>query len=169
MLPIGWRRLLVISILCSGLACSAAFDPEVRSQVDPTIAYADLVASPNSHKGRVALLAGTIVEATNLESTTRLILLQYPLGRGDRPRTNRPSGGRFMLNVPGYLETEIYRPGRAVSVIGEVVGREELPLGETTYTYPVLTPKHLHLWPVGEPTPGFRFGLGVGFSKGWGR
>ena len=162
-----WRWIILISLLCGCMGCGAAFDPDTRSQVDSTLSYPELAANPNAHVGRVVLLGGTIVEATNFAAFTRLILLQYPLGRGDRPRTNQPSGGRFVLHVPGYLETEVYRPGRAVSVIGEVKGQEDLALGETTYAYPVLVPKELHLWPEGDTGPRIQFGFGVGVSKGW--
>ncbi len=144
MLHTGRRWMLLVSLLCGCMACGAVFDPDVRSQIDPTLSYPELAASPASHVGRVVLLGGTIVDATNFETFTRVTLLQYPVGSRYRPRTNQPSGGRFLLRVPGYLETEVYRPGRAVSVIGEVKGQEELPLGETTYAYPVLVPKDLH-------------------------
>jgi len=163
----GWRWILLVSLLCGSMACGAAFDPDVRSQIDSTLSYPELLASPSSHVGRIVLLGGTIVEATNFATFTRLTLLQYPVGRGDRPLTNQASGGRFLLRVPGYLEAEVYQPGRAVSVIGEVQGREDLPLGETTYTYPVLVPKELHLWPEGNSGPRIQFGFGVGVSKGW--
>jgi outer membrane lipoprotein len=163
----GWRWIFLVSLLCGCMACGAAFDPEVRSQIDSTLSYPELLARPAAHVGRIVLLGGTIVEATNFETFTRLTLLQYPIGRGDRPRTTHPSGGRFLLHVPGYLETEVYRPGRAVSVIGEVQGREELPLGEATYAYPVLVPKELHLWPEGNAGPRIHFGFGVGVSKGF--
>ncbi len=167
MLSTGWRWTLLVSLLCGGMACAPVFAPEVRSQVDPTLFYADFLANPAAHVGRIVLLGGTIVDATNFETTTQLTLLQYPLGRGDRPRTNQASGGRFLIKAPGYLETAVYRSGRAVSVIGEVEGRADLPLSETTYAYPVVVPKHLHLWPEGDTGPRIRFGFGVGFSKGW--
>ncbi len=166
-MPIPKLRLEDALVLYGCMACGSVFAPDVRSQIDPTLSYAELAASPSSHAGRVILLAGTIVETINLENSTRITLLQYPAGRRHRPRTNQPSGGRFLILVPGYLETEIYRPKRAVSVIGEVGGREELPLGQTTYAYPVLTPKEIHLWPEGDAAPRFRFSFGAGFSKGF--
>jgi outer membrane lipoprotein len=159
--------MLLVSLLCGGMGCSVAFDPDTRSQADLTLSYAELAANPKAYVGRVVLLSGTIVETTNFATFTRLILLQYPLGRGDQPRTDQPSGGRFLLRVPGYIETEVYQPGRAVSVIAEVEGQEALALGETTYTYPVLVPKELHLWPIGDTGPRIQFGFGVGISKGW--
>lgn len=164
---IEWRWMFLVSVLCGCTACGSVFAPDVRSQIDPTLSYPELAASPASHAGRVIVLAGTIVEAANLKNSTRITLLQYPVGRRHRPRTNQPSGGRFLLSVPGYLETAIYRPGRAVSVIGEVVGREDLPLGETTYAHPVLVPKALHLWDEWDTGPRFHFSFGAGFSKGF--
>ncbi|MDH3601365.1 MAG: Slp family lipoprotein [Candidatus Tectomicrobia bacterium] len=119
-LAIAWRWMGLISVLLGVVACAPVFTPAVRSQVDPTFSYAELAASPASHVGRVVLLAGTIVDVTNLQDSTRLTLLQYPTGRRGQPRTHRPSGGRFLLLAPGYLEAEVYRPGRALSVIGEV-------------------------------------------------
>jgi outer membrane lipoprotein len=158
----------LISLFLGVVACAPVFAPDVRSQVDPTLSYAELAASPASHAGRVVLLAGTIVEVTNLQDSTRLTLLQYPTGGRGQPRTHRPSGGRFLLLTPGYLEAEVYRPGRALSVIGEVEGQQALPLGETTYGYPVITPKELHLWPADEgQSPRFYFSFGAGFSKGF--
>ena len=159
--------MILVGLLCSCMGCRAAFDPDTRSQADLTLSYPELVANPTSYVGRVVLLSGTIVETTNFATFTRIILLQYPLGQGDRPRTNQPSGGRFLLRVPGYIETEVYQPGRAVSVIGAVEGQEDLALGETTYTYPVLVPKELYLWPLEDPGPRIQFGFGVGISKGW--
>ena len=163
----GWRGLFLAGLLCGCMACGAVFEPEVRNQVDPTLSYPELAASPEAHVGRVVMLGGAIVEAVNFATYTRITLLQYPLDRRHRPRAGQASGGRFLLRVPGYLETEVYRPGRALSVIGDVVGREALPLGETTYAYPVLAPKAFHLWREGDIGPRFSVGFGMGFSKGW--
>ena len=160
-----WMGLIICCLCC--IACGSVFTPEMRSQIDPNLSYAALLANPASHIGRHILLAGTIVEATNLQDHTRLVMLQYPTGRRDDPKTRQPSGGRFLIVVPGYLETEIYRTGRALSVIGEVKGQETLPLDDTTYTYPVITSRDFYLWPKGSDDPRFYFSFGAGFSKGF--
>ncbi len=167
MFSTGWRIILVLGVWAGCIACGSVFTPELRSQIDPTLSFAELIASPASHVGRVVRLAGTIVDTTNLPDNTRITILQYPIGSRDRPNLDSSSSGRFLILAPGYLEAEVYRPGRPVSVIGEIKGREDRPLGETTYTYPVITPKAVHLWSESELAPRFRFSFGVGFSKGF--
>lgn len=57
---IGWRELLLVGLLCGCMACGAVFEPEGRSQVDPTPSYLELAADPEAHVGRVVLLGGAI-------------------------------------------------------------------------------------------------------------
>jgi hypothetical protein len=68
--------------------------------------------------------------------------------------------------APEYLETAIYRSGRALMVAGEVRGNGALPVGEIVYRYPLLAPRDMYLWPEGgSVSPLFHFGFGYGFSK----
>ncbi len=166
-LPIRWRWIILVGSLLGCVACASVFDPEVRKRVDPGLSYANLAADPTAYVGKVVILAGTVIEATNLKDGTRLTILQYPTGRRDSPRTDQASGGRFLIRTSEYLETALYRPGRAVSVIGEIQGEEKLPLGETHYAYPVVTPRELYLWQEGYHAPRFHFGFGFGISKGF--
>ena len=55
----------------------------------------------------------------------------------------------LIVLAPEYLETAIYRVGRALTVAGEVRGQRDLPVGETVYRYPLLTPRERYLWPEG--------------------
>jgi outer membrane lipoprotein len=162
-----WRWVAALSSLVVCVACAPVISSEVRSLVDPRLSYAEMAANPETHRGKVLLVAGTIIEAKNLSEGTRLEILQYPTGSRGRPQTDQPSGGRFLVLAPDYLETAVYRPGRVVTVAGEVVGQRELPLGETTYRYPALMPRELYLWQEGNGMPRLHIGLGFGFSKGF--
>jgi outer membrane lipoprotein len=42
----------------------------------------------------------------------------------------------------------IYNGGRKVTVAGEVRGKKIQRLGEIDYTYPLISAKEIHLWPV---------------------
>lgn len=57
--------------------------------------------------GKVVIVAGTIVEAVNTQEGTRLVLLQYPTSSRGRPKTDEPSGGRFLVLTSESLETAI--------------------------------------------------------------
>jgi outer membrane lipoprotein len=126
-----------------------------------------MATNPEAYRGKVLLVAGTIIEAKNLREGTRLEILQYPTNSRGRPQTDQPSGGRCLILAPDYLETAVYRPGRTVTVAGEVVGQRELPLGEATYRYPALVPRELYLWQEGDGLPQLHIGFGFGFSKGF--
>ena len=72
--------------------------------------------------GKVVIISGIIIEAVNTWEDTRLVLLKYPANRRRRPQTDTFPGGRFLVLTPEYLETAIYRAGRALTVAGEVWG-----------------------------------------------
>jgi len=160
-----WRWAVALGSLVVCMACAPVISSEVRGLVEPRLSYAEVATNPEAYRGKVLLVAGTIIEAKNLREGTRLEILQYPTGSRGRPQTDQPSGGRFLVLSPDYLETAVYRPGRVVTVAGEVVGQRELPLGETTYRYPALVPRELYLWQEGDGMPQLHIGFGFGFIK----
>ncbi len=101
---------------------------------------------PDAYRGRVVLWGGEIIESKNLKEGTRVVVLQKDLNRWGRPKESNKSQGRFIVLYPGYLDTAIYRRDREVTVAGEVIGQEGLPIDEIEYTYPVLSPRGIHLW-----------------------
>jgi outer membrane lipoprotein len=56
------------------------------------------------------------------------------------------SEGRFILKQNDFLDPVIYAQGREITVVGEVVGKEDLPLGKIRYDYPVVMAEHCVLW-----------------------
>jgi len=162
---VWWRWLVVLASLLGCTACGAVISSQVRELVDPTLSYPQVAARPEAYVGKVIIVAGTIIEAVNTLEGTRLVLLQYPADSRGRPQTDVPSGGRLLVLTPDYLETAIYRPGRALTVAGEVQGQRELPIGETTYRYPLLVLRELYLWPERGGFPQFHIGFGFGISK----
>ena len=160
-----WHWLLCLMVLVSCVACAPVISSEVRAGLDSSLPYTQIAASPEAYIGRRIMLGGTIVEVHNLRDGTRLEILQYPITRRGRPQTDAAPGGRFLVFTPEYLEREVYRPGRAVTVAGRIAAVQSLPLGETMYTYPQLEPQELHLWEVGSGFPQLHFGFGFGFSK----
>jgi len=161
-----WRWLIVLTSLLGCVACGSVISSQVRDLVDPRLSYAQIAAQPEAYVGKVVIVAGLIIETVNTPEGTRLVLLQYPADHRGRPQSAASSGGRFLVLTPQYLETAIYRPGRALTVAGEVQGQRELPVGETFYRYPVLVPRELYLWPEGDGgyLP-FHIGFGFGFYK----
>lgn len=163
-----WQWIALVSSLLSCMACAPVFDPEVRRQVNPEVSFASLSQDPTAHIDQVMILGGIIIESTNLKDVTRLVVLQYPTDSRDRPRTDKSSEGRFLIRVPGYLETALYGPDRVITVLGDIQEPEVLPLGDTNYTYPVIEPREIHLWSQDDEAPRVRFNFGIGFGIGTG-
>jgi outer membrane lipoprotein len=119
--------------------------------------------------GSRVLWGGVIVASTNEENTTRLEVLGYPLGGNQDPETDRSPSGRFLVIEEGYLETADYAPGRRITVVGPVTELREGRIGQSPYTYPVVNPERMHLWPRDTARrasePRVHFGVGVIFGR----
>jgi outer membrane lipoprotein len=160
------KRKVIVSLAAALLAvsqvlgCSPPFSRELLDQVDRTVTYAELQKTPDRFTGRVLMLGGTIVDTKNLQEGARIEVLQRPLDGKGRPEPTDVTGGRFLVQTDQFLDGAVYHRDRAVTVVGEVIGSEELRLGDILYRYPVLRAKDLHLWAPSRG-PGFSIGIGV--------
>ena len=147
-----------------GACASGPIESDALPELSP--APSEVVLSPETASGTV-LWGGTVIGARNLEDTTQLEVLAYPLDRRQRPRTGRDSDGRFLIVAEGYLETLDYADGRAVTVLGELDGVREGRIGEVEVAYPVVRAETLHLWGEGQDAgrPRFTFGIGVNIGN----
>lgn len=143
-------------------------------QVDKSLTYAALAADPDAHRGRTVLLGGAIVKTTPKTGETEIEVIQKDLTSGGEPLITDTSAGRFLVVVDRFLDPDIYKPDRRLTVAGEVQGSQVRQLGETDYRYPVLLARDLHLWAVQYPRPvRLIWGVGGGYpygypSWGWG-
>ena len=113
--------------------------------------------------GRVALYGGMIIETLAGSEFSDLIVVQLPLGGGDRPRNVDQSEGRFLVRSQRFLDPTIYQKGRLVTVVGKVVGGENRSIGGLDYAYPVLEAIEIKLWPQEQQVwPNIQFGFGLG-------
>ena len=131
-------------LLLSG--CAHVISKEVRREVTKDLTVAQVLKDPDVYKGRGVLWGGVIIESQNLREGTQIVVLEKKLGWRGRPKESDQSRGRFIVLHPGYLETAIYRKDREITVAGEIIGRKVMPIDQMDYTYPVLTPRQIHLW-----------------------
>lgn len=162
------RMSLVCIVTLSALVmtgCALVISQEALREVDQSVRFEQLLEDPEAYRGSTVLLGGDIIETQNLPEKTVMVVLQSSLGYRNKPATEDTSKGRFIVSVPGFLDPAIYRPGRKVTVVGSVVGKEVRPLGEIEYTYPVIAKQELYLWPSEEyyrRGPGLHFGVAIG-------
>ncbi|MBW2616142.1 MAG: Slp family lipoprotein, partial [Deltaproteobacteria bacterium] len=146
-------------------ACAPVISQQALDEVDDNVRFVEIQADPDAYRGRAVLLGGYVIETLNLPEKTLIMVLQSPLGYRKKPAAESASKGRFIVSVPGFLDPAIYRPGRKVTVVGLIAGKEVRPLGEIKYTYPVITKREIYIWSEGESgwtEPRVHFGVGIG-------
>jgi outer membrane lipoprotein len=136
--------------------------------VDRLLTPQGVTANPQPATGKSVQWGGTIVSTANLQNSTQIEVLAYPIDSNGRPKTDDTAQGRFILERTGFLEPASYAAGRQVTVVGTVSGTRTGRVGEADYVYPVVTAKQLHLWPQGQSGSGTStmFGFGVGGGSG---
>jgi outer membrane lipoprotein len=140
-------RLLIImaaSIFLGG--CAHVISENVLKEVNRNISFAQLLRDPMSYRGQTVLLGGVIVKASYHQEGTLLEIYQTEMDWEERPVDIDVSEGRFLALHKGFLESEIYKKGRKVTVAGVVTGSRTLKLGEIDYHYPSLLIREIHLW-----------------------
>lgn len=135
--------IMLAAVLC--ISC-APFSREIMQQVDENVTINDVQKNLEQFKGRKVLWGGVIVETENRSNETRILIMQTALDVEKRPVDKDRSEGRFILKQNDFLDPVIYAQGREITVVGEVVGKEDLPLGKIRYDYPVVMAEHCVLW-----------------------
>ncbi|HEY7745784.1 MAG TPA: Slp family lipoprotein [Desulfuromonadales bacterium] len=156
---------LVFAALLGAAACTTSVSKQSLNLVDPGLSFEALRQAPDRHVGRYLLLGGAIASVrVNGSGGSELEVVQFPTDRRGRITSTDRSDGRFIALDNTFRDPAVYRSGRLITLVGQVVGKKTGRLGEADYLYPVLTVHELHLWDSGE-YPGdspVHFGLGLG-------
>lgn len=145
------RPFLTAIIVFSLTGCIHVIPRETLKQVDRQVSFTELRKAPGAHKGKVVLLGGVVVKAVNKKEGTLLEIYQTDIDREGRPVRLDRSGGRFLAFYQSFLDSEIYRKGRKVTIAGVVEDEKVVKIGELDYRYPYLVIKVIHLWREERP------------------
>jgi outer membrane lipoprotein len=125
--------------------CTHTFSTELLRSADRTIRYADLQEHPDSFIGKTVITGGVIAGMARGGDEVTLEVVQFDLGPDEVPQENLKPGGRFLATAP-HLDPKIYRPGRLVTLIGEVKGKRTGKVEESDYVWPLLTIREIRPW-----------------------
>ena len=168
---------VVMLFAATGLlsACSGAkvIPPELEEQIDKSLSFSDIQASPQSVQGRTVLLGGEVLASRRVRDGVELEILQLPLKDDDPPADRRTeSQGRFLALDRGGADPASFPPGTRLTLVGEVSGEDTRRLDESTYRYPMVDVKHLYVWSEdsyrdrSRSSVGLFGGVGFGFGGG---
>ena len=132
--------------------CAAVQPPAVAPVADIDVADVQRAPPATSDAPATVRWGGTVARVANTDAgTTELEIVARPLGRGGRPRHVDASAGRFLAEVDRFLDPEIVREGRDVTVTGTVAGLREGEIGRTDYRFPVVEVENLRFWKAPDP------------------
>lgn len=164
---------ILISLLFWLEGCAHVISSEVRAKERKDLSFASVLAVPEAYQGATVIWGGKVIDTLNEEGLTLIKILQIPLDFSGMPEDEETSQGRFMAEIQGYADPEVYRKGKMITLAGEIIGRRVEPLGDIEYVYPLVRVKELHLWkqypvPYGPYSPPYwRFWFGYPYPYGW--
>ncbi len=136
-------------VVALSLGACATAPKNIRTPVaGPTVLAA--VQDTNRHMGARVRWGGTIVEVENRRADTWVQVVARRLQRNGRPLDTSATTGRFIAQVPGFLEPEEYQRGREITVVGRLTKGVTRNIGKYPYQFPVVQVDDLYLW---EPLP----------------
>jgi outer membrane lipoprotein len=165
------RLFALVFFLAVASACSYPISQQLRQEASKDLSFPLVLKDPASYTGSIVLWGGSIIETVPLADGSEIFVLQTPLDYLEMPEAAKYSQGRFIAKSSSFLDPEIYKNGRKITLAGEITGKESRPLGKSQYTYPVVTIKELHLWKkrnfYAYPYPYYDWYYGPGWGWGW--
>lgn len=120
---------------------------DIRAQVDESVTFRQLRASPDSYVGRTVMFSGVAMKSRRVKDHTEIEVLQLPTDEGMPSDRRSQSDGRFIAIKSGeFLDPAVIEKGTPLTVIGEVKGATTKAMDEGEYVYPMIEIKHLVDW-----------------------
>ncbi|HEX5549636.1 MAG TPA: Slp family lipoprotein [Nitrospira sp.] len=170
LLPLAAAAFALLAPACSG---SKVIPTELKEQIDSSVSFRDIQASPQALQGRTVLLGGEVLGARRVQEGVELEVLQLPVKDDDPPAERRTeSQGRFLAIDRAAGDPASFPPGTKITLVGAVAGEETRRLDESTYRYPLVEVKHLYVWSDdsyrerSRSSVGLFGGMGFGFGSG---
>jgi len=137
---------VIFFFFLAALAACVPLSQDIRRQADESAPFSEIQKNPDKFRGTIVVWGGVIIETTNLKESTAIKVMQTALDIQRRPTDLDRSEGRFVIRVDRFLDPDIFRKGREITVGGPVADYEVHPIGEIRYTYPVVQASELKIW-----------------------
>lgn len=160
-------------LLVAGCASNIPREIQDAPTENPTIR--EVRNNIDQYTGTAVRWGGSIASVENRQNETWIEVVATELGSYGRPLESDSSYGRFIVRIEKFLDPQIYAEGRELTVAGVVESRIARPIGEHSYTYPLVRASAYYLWPRYADRrsdfyynhyytwPGYRYHLGVGY------
>ncbi|WP_305417350.1 Slp family lipoprotein [Photobacterium leiognathi] len=167
-----FRKLFLGLILIFMVGCASVPASLQTTTKNPITDLHVITEHPTVMQHQEVRLGGIIASIKNEAKQTRIEIVALPLTSDGRPLLHSKPQGRFIANVPGFLDPIEYAKGRLLTVVGQYTGTEKGKVGQYDYTFPVVTVTGEQIWQVQQQIQmeaPMRFNRCIGFNCGfWG-
>lgn len=146
-------KLIAMTVISVFVVSCAVISNQVRQESLPDMPFKTLIQKAGELQGKTVILGGYIIETRNLENESKIWVLQTPLSLGESPDYKDRSEGRFVITHQGFLDPEIFRPDRRITVAGVITGLEKDVGKNCPFNCLVIRNREIHLWPDYPPYP----------------
>lgn len=140
----------ILTLLVSAVmqaACST-MPNNLREAPEQSPLVSDVQAEPSAYLTDAVLWGGSIVEVSHANCETTIQVVSRPLSTNSRPVGKDQTHGRFLAVIEGFLEPEIYKEKRLLTVLGSIESVGADKIGELDYVFPVVRVREHHLWQI---------------------
>lgn len=123
---------------------------QIMDEALPPLPFSELTRNVDRYIGETVVLGGYVLSVENLKDHTQMMVLQTPLGAGQRPKSKDVSQGRITLLFDGFLDAEVFTKDRRVTVGGRII--EPMEGRQPPYPHIRIAVRDIHLWPFAAET-----------------
>ncbi len=156
--------LMTVAVWLSG--CASNIPKGIAEPPEKPVSAADVQKQPDAFVGLPVRWGGKILEVSNSEKHTDVLVLGRELKKKGEPVTDGRVDARFIARFPGFVEPGLLPEDKRLTVRGRITGVEVRKVGEYPYSYPVVNVEESHLWPDPRPVDDYRYYYGPYY--GWG-
>ncbi|MEW6519855.1 MAG: Slp family lipoprotein [Thermodesulfobacteriota bacterium] len=136
---------LLIVLLLFTISCSV-ISREIRNEAMAPMPFRTLAENAGQYTGQTVILGGFILSTENKADETLITVLQTPLSSMDYPSGKDQSQGRFIVVHKGFLDPEVYRQNRRITVAGTIAGLRTEQIGSCPYACLTIESRQIYLW-----------------------
>ncbi|MDT8407408.1 MAG: Slp family lipoprotein [Methylococcales bacterium] len=165
-------QFISLILLAASLAACSHIPEPIRTAPVLDISLAAARKNPEFYRDKAVRWGGTLLSVSNLEHSSQLQILGYPLRSNGRPDQAAQTQGRFLATTEQFIDPEAYKSGTEITLSGQLTGSETLIVGKTQITVPVVSASYIYPWPQYDdrynrygqgyycPYPSYRYGYG---------
>jgi len=145
--PFQWLGLaLLAAVWVSGCAYQPISEA-LRKEARKNLSFPVVLENPEAYRGSIVIWGGQIIQTIPQDQKSEILVLETPLGGDEKPLDDTHSQGRFIVQSDQFLDPEVYRKGRKITVAGEITGAETKAINNVPYRYPMIQAREIYIWP----------------------